>query len=100
IKPNWNFLFQYRLINAPGFFQNQKTNHNTYLVTSWYQSVNKRYNNYFIMTGNKLQSGENGGIKDDEDYINDPDFQDRFLIPTKIGGTGNTSRNFFNVDVG
>ncbi len=34
IKPNWNFLFQYRLINAPGFFSNQKTNHNNYLFTT------------------------------------------------------------------
>ena len=23
IRPNWNFVFQYRLINAPGKFQNR-----------------------------------------------------------------------------
>jgi hypothetical protein len=98
VKPNWNVLFQYRLINAPGSFQNQKTNHNNYLVTSWFQSVNKRYNNYFVILGNKLQSGENGGLQDN--YINDPDFSDRFIIPTKVGGTGGATRNFFNTDVG
>ena len=66
IKPNWNFSFQYRLINSPGFFKNQKTNHNNYLLTSWFQSMNKRYNNYFVLLSNRLQSSENGGIKNDE----------------------------------
>ncbi|MBL7741131.1 MAG: hypothetical protein JNK14_18050 [Chitinophagaceae bacterium] len=100
IKPNWNFLFQYRMINAPGIFKNLKTNHNNYLITSRFESVNKRYNNYFILAGNKLQSGESGGIDDSEDYLNDPDFKDRFAIPTKIGGDQGLTRNFFNTDVG
>ena len=30
IRPNWNFAFEYRLINAPGTFMNQNTNHNNY----------------------------------------------------------------------
>ncbi|NJO25216.1 MAG: putative porin, partial [Bacteroidia bacterium] len=36
IRPQWNASMQYRLINSPGFFKNQKTNHNNYLFTSWY----------------------------------------------------------------
>jgi len=27
LKPNWNASFQYRLINSPGYFKSQKTNH-------------------------------------------------------------------------
>jgi len=100
IKPNWNFLFQYRLINAPGFFKNQKTNHNNYLLTSWYQSVNRRYNNYFILAGNKLQSGENGGIQDTANFLDDPFYEDRFTIPTRLGGETEFGRNFFSTDVG
>ncbi|MBL7744870.1 MAG: hypothetical protein JNN00_15460 [Chitinophagaceae bacterium] len=100
IKPNWNFLFQYRMINAPGIFKNQKTNHNNYLFTSRFESFNKRYNNYFILAGNKLQSGESGGINETENYLDDPDFKDRFAIPTKIGGDQGLTRNFFNTDVG
>jgi hypothetical protein len=100
IKPNWNFLLQYRLLNAPGFFNNQKTNHNNYLITSFYESINRRYKNYVVFVGNKLQSGENGGIRDDEDYLNDPDFKDRYLIPTKVGGEPDASRNFFDTNVG
>lgn len=96
IRPNWNALFQYRLINSPGYFKNQKTNHNNYLFTSWYQSVSKRYNNYFVILANAAQSEENGGIKDDEDYLNDPIYNDRFNIPTKLGGDPAFGRNFFS----
>ena len=100
IKPHWNFLFQYRLINSPGFFKNQKTNHNNYLLTSWYQSPNLRYNNYFVVLGNKLQAGENGGLQDTTNFIDDPFYEDRFTIPTKIGGENEFGRNFFSTDVG
>lgn len=100
IKPNWNFLFQYRLINSPGFFKNQKSNHNNYLLTSWYQSVKKRYNAYLILQGNKLQVGENGGILDTADFLNDPVYKDRFNINTKLGGDPVYGSNFFSTDVG
>lgn len=95
IKPNWNFLFQYRLINSPGSFQNQNTNHNNYLLTSKYQSTNLRYNNYFVFLSNKLQSYENGGIIDTSDVLNDPDFKERYNINTRIGGKKVFSSNFF-----
>ena len=99
VKPNWNVLFQYRLINSPGFYKNQKTNHNNYLFNSWFQSVNKRYNNYFVFLGNKLQSSENGGMKTDQDYIDDPVFKDRFNIPTNLGGDGGFGRDFFSTNI-
>jgi hypothetical protein len=99
IKPNWNGLFQYRLINSPGFFKNQKTNHNNYLLTSWFQSDNKRYNNYFIFVRNRINSGENGGIRNDHDYLNDPVYKDRFNILTNIGGDPVFGRNFFSTDI-
>lgn len=96
IRPNWNGLFQYRMINSPGYFKNQKTNHNNYLFTSWYQSINKRYNNYFVILANSLQSEESGGIQNNVDYLNDPVYNDRFNIPTKLGGDVAFGRNFFS----
>ncbi len=99
IKPNFNFAFQYRLINAPGFFKNQKSNHNNYLFTSRFESVNKRYNAYLILLGNKLQSGENGGIQQDS-FLRDPNLKDRFNINTKLGGDSEFGTNFFSTDVG
>ena len=99
VKPNFNFSFQYRLINSPGTFKNQRTNHNNYLITSRYESVNKRYNLYGIVLYNKLQSGENGGIVNDS-TLQDPDFKDRFLIKTNLGGDSEYSTSFFSTDVG
>ena len=99
IKPNFNFLFQYRMINAPGYFKNQKTSHNNYLLSSRYETVNKRYNIYFVVLANKLQAGENGGIENDS-LIDDPVFKDRFNISTKLGGDDVYQTNFFSTDVG
>lgn len=100
LKPYWNAAFNYRLINAPGVFRNQKTNHNNYLFTSWYQSKNKRYNNYFIILGNKLQAGENGGIENDIDYLNNIDYaRDRYIIPTKLGGSNPYGTDFFSSNI-
>jgi len=99
LKPNWNASFQYRLINSPGFFKNQKTNHNNYLLSSWFQSVNKRYNNYFVLLGNKMQSAENGGVVDTFNYFNSSIYKDRFNIPTKLGGDDPFSSNFFTTRI-
>lgn len=99
IRPNWNFSFGYRLINAPGFFKNQKTNHNNYLLTSRFQSKNLRYTNYLVLLGNKLQSSENGGIQDTADFLNDPIYKDRFQIVTKLGGNDPFSSNFFSTKI-
>ncbi|HMU59637.1 MAG TPA: hypothetical protein PKD42_15295 [Chitinophagaceae bacterium] len=98
IKPNWNFSFQYRLINGPGFFKSQKTNHNNYLFTSRYQSKNLRYHNYLVLLGNKLSSAENGGIIDTGTVrpLDNPNFKDRFIIPTYIGDEESFSSNFFS----
>jgi hypothetical protein len=99
IKPNWNFLFQYRLINSPGFFKNQKSNHNNYLLSSRFQSRNKRYHNYVAVLGNKLQTAESGGIKDDANYLDNTIYKDRFNIPTKLGGDEVFSSNFFGTKI-
>jgi len=84
-KPYWNIGLHYRLINSPGFFRNQRTNHNNYLFTSWYQSPRKRYNNYVVLLGNKLQAAENGGIRNDANYLDSSLFAERLSIPTKLG---------------
>jgi hypothetical protein len=100
VRPNWNASFQYRFINSPGFFQNQNTNHNNILFSSWYEGKRKRYNNYFFVLANHLQSSENGGIKNDEDYLkNTLSFKDRFNIPTVIGGDQSFTTNFFSTDI-
>jgi len=99
IKPNWNASFQYRFINSPGFFQNQSANHNNILFSSWYESVSKRYNNYFFILSNQMQSGENGGIAGDSLLQNTLVYKDRFSIPTTIGGDQPFTTNFFSTNI-
>jgi hypothetical protein len=94
IKPYWNFSLGYRLITAPGFFKNERSNHNNYLFTSWYQSPKKRYNNYFILLYNRLQAEESGGIKNDTD-LHKTGFTSQFEAPTNIGGDPVYTTNFF-----
>lgn len=97
LRPNWNAGFQYRLINSPGTFQNQSTNHNNYRFHSWYQSKNKRYQNFFVVVGNKLQAGENGGI--DTKMLDSSSYQERSSIPTFLGVDQPGSRNFFTSSI-
>jgi len=99
IKPNWNFGFQYRLINSPGFLQNQNTNHNSYRINSWYQSKNKRYSNFFVALANNLQAAENGGIENDIPYLDSSGFQNRIGIPVKLGADQVGSTNFFSTKI-
>jgi Putative porin len=99
IRPNWNLFAQYRLINSPGFFQNQNTNHNNYRFSSWFQSKNKRYQNFIVVVGNKLQASENGGIKDDGNYLDSVPFESRMTIPTQLGPDRAGSRDFLQSDI-
>jgi hypothetical protein len=104
INPNWNASFRYRFINSPGFFQNQNTNDNNILFTSWFESNSKRYNNYFFVVANRMQSAENGGIKTDRDYMDSTVdgslvFKNRFGIPTVLGGDQQFSTNFFSTNI-
>jgi hypothetical protein len=98
ITPGWNAAFEYRFISSPGFFQNQGSNIKNIQLTSWYQGKKKRYNNYFVLLGNKLLSSENGGIQNLADLKNTLVYKDRFEIPTVLGGNGLFSGNFFETN--
>jgi len=69
VKPNWNFTFDYRKINSPGFYKIQRNNHdNAYLSTN-YLSLNKHYSLYAAMVYNKEQHDENGGVVDQTELL-------------------------------
>ena len=84
IRPNWNFAFEYRLINAPGAFQNQNSNHNDYRLNSWYQSKSKRYQNFFILVASHLNSSENGGITNPKD-LDSSQYSNQNTLPVYFG---------------
>lgn len=96
IKPHWNASFNYRLMTAPGQFRNQRNSHMNMQLASWYQSPNRRYNNYFVFLQNKMSAGESGGIMMDQDYLNDPTYERRFTIPTVLGGSPNERASVFS----
>jgi hypothetical protein len=98
ITPDWNFVAQYRLINSPGAFNSQNSNHRSFRFNTDYITKDQRYAVYFIVINNALQSSENGGITSDTFLVNaNPAFNDRFNIPTNIADSVFTTRNFFNV---
>jgi hypothetical protein len=95
IRPNWNFAFEYRLINAVGAFQNQNTNHNNYRLSSWYQSKNKRYQNFFVFVGSKLAASDNGGVTDYHN-LDSISYSNQATLPTWLGsGLLRASSNIF-----
>jgi hypothetical protein len=96
--PDLNFVIHYRLINAPGAFNSQNTNHNNIRFNSDFSSKSKRYHAFLIIMSNALQSSENGGITDEKFLVNpNGAYNDRFNIPTNLASALYTTRNFFNV---
>jgi hypothetical protein len=95
VQPNWNIGFEYRLINTVGAFQNINTNHNNYRLNSWYQSKNKRYQNFFILVASKLLASDNGGLKNPQD-LDSISFTNQATLPVRLGdGLARASTNPF-----
>jgi len=98
ITPDWNFVFQYRLLNAPGFFNSQNTNHKNFRFNTSYTSRDRRYNGFLILMSNNMQSSENGGIQSDTFLVNkNPAYNDYFNIPTNLAQVPFVTRDLFNV---
>ncbi len=98
ITPDWNAGFEYRLINAPGFYNSQNTNHKSFRINSNYTSKDRRYNAFIVYISNSLQSSENGGIESDTFLLNkNTAYNDLYNIPTNLARVPTVSRNFFNV---
>ncbi len=97
-RPNLNFGFEFRLLNAPGFYVNQNTNHSNYRLFSNYQGKRKRYAAYFFLMGNSIKNSENGGITNNH-YLDTPIYNKRFAIPTNLAFSEAYNPNPFNSSV-
>lgn len=97
-RPNMNFGFEYRLINAPGFFVTQNTNHNNIRFSGIYGGKRKRYNGSVILISNAIKASENGGITSDA-FLKDPNRKERFSIPVNLGGALPFQPNPFQASV-
>jgi hypothetical protein len=100
IRPAWNAMFEYKFLNSPGHFKNSNTSHSAIrLATSW-ATRNKRYSGNAMFINNRNRGSENGGIISDS-YLKDPNpaYEERFNIPTWLGGDGSYGSNFFATKV-
>lgn len=91
----FNFSFDYRFSNAPGFVKNQRSNSNHMRITSHFQSKRKRYESYLTLLLNTTASSENGGLINpallDSLSLNNP-----YELDTRLGISGASFRNPFN----
>ena len=97
-KSGLNFTFEYRFINSPGSFKNQKASHNNIRVNLGYQSKNKRYGVNFIYLSNNLKTSENGGMKADS-ALNNLAFGDPFEVNTVLANSSSTRIDPFNTNI-
>jgi hypothetical protein len=65
IYRSFNLGFDFRVMNSPGAYTNQKTNHINFFLTGQYFTKDKRYGVIANFLLNRLINFENGGIKYD-----------------------------------
>ncbi len=80
IRPNWNFMVDYRKINSPGEFKIQRNNHDIAGFSTNYLSLDKHYVFKAAMVYNKIQHDENGGIVNDSELVPGSSYTDRKTI--------------------
>lgn len=97
-SPRFGFGFDYRLINAPGFFKVQNSNHNNIRLFGNYTGKRKRYGASTILINNTIRSAVNGGITNDS-LLSDENKKKRFSVPVVLGGSSNFQTNPFSTNV-
>jgi hypothetical protein len=65
IYRSFNLGFDFRVMNAPGYYYRQKTNQINFYLTAQYFTKDKRYGVISNLLLNRLTNFENGGIKYD-----------------------------------
>jgi hypothetical protein len=92
INPDWNFAFQFRNINTPGFYQLQAVTNNSGTLNTQYASQNQKYRFLAAFVFNKFTHNENGGITQDS-FLTAPSYGNRILIPVKYAPGVNAQRS-------
>ena len=92
----FNFGFEYNKKYAPGYFRSQATNHDIYRVTGRFNSKNKRYNAYLSYFYNKINNGENGGLRGSDSILDNPRYSQRKTIDVNLGNYSSTTSGLFN----
>jgi hypothetical protein len=100
IRPAWNALFEFRLVNSPGQFANANTSHGNIRLSSSFATKNKRYSGNFMFINNRNRASESGGILSDT-FLSSKNsaYGQRFNIPTWIGPNASVNVNPFSTNI-
>lgn len=90
ILPHWNFAFNYRKINSPGYYFTERNNHGNLFFSSHYESRSQRYQASLGIVYNKEQHDENGGIQSDS-FLSLSSYSDRKSVPVNFATEGYSS---------
>ncbi|MEZ5007328.1 MAG: putative porin [Chitinophagales bacterium] len=93
VSPFYNFAVDYRLTNAQGAFNDQKTLMHNLNINNWYNSKNHRYILLFAFIFNRLELEENGGLDIDNLYDKQNAGTARDLVPINLNGASNDIKN-------
>jgi len=86
-----NLGFDFRVMNAPGAYLRQRTNHINFVATLQFFTKNKRYGVIANFLINRLIINENGGIKYDSIFEQNLE-TNRQIFAIKLGLAGNRIR--------
>lgn len=93
-KPTYNVTFDYRLISAPGTLKNLANLNRSLRFAIPFTSKARRYSGTAVFISNRVSAGESGGIVS-TDLLKDSRLNNRFLVPTKLGGDPKRSSSPF-----
>ncbi len=100
ISPTWNASFEFRYLGSPGNLKNNNTSHSNIRLATGFATRNRRYSGNAIYITNRNRSATNGGIVSDTFLTStNTAYNQRFNIPTWLGGDGDLSTNFFATSV-
>ncbi|MEI7663820.1 MAG: putative porin, partial [Bacteroidota bacterium] len=103
IYRSFNLGFDFRVMNPPGAYVRQRTNHINFVITSQFFTKDKRYGLIANFTINRLRNFENGGITHESIFENNQE-SNRLVIPVhlenaqnNIKETGFYMKHYFNL---
>lgn len=91
IYRSFNLGFDFHVINAPGAYTRQQTNHVNFVLTSQFFTKDKRYGVIANLTINRLRNYENGGLIYDSLFEQNLE-SNRKVIPVNLADAQNRVR--------
>lgn len=93
IGKNFNFAVQYMGLRSQGFYLHSLAANNNTIVSTHYQSENKKYESYFHYANQNVNNNEYGGINDIDVFLSgDSRFNNRQNLQVNLNGSDSRYR--------